>query len=88
MRHVNNERPSTLHAIENTIYRHHLDGRVFYNDPDVFVLRNSEDVSLTSEQKAKLFEANLKYGSVLFTSDDIALYTEDENKMIGKLQNI
>ena len=88
MRHVNNERPSTLHAIENTIYRHHLDGRVFYNDPDVFVLRNSEDVSLTSEQKAKLFEANLKYGSVLFTSDDIALYTEAENKALEKLQNI
>ncbi|MBO4622946.1 MAG: alpha-galactosidase [Bacilli bacterium] len=88
MHHINNERPSTLNAINNTIARYHLDGRVFYNDPDVFVLRNSEDVSLTDDQKLKLFDANTKFGSVLFTSDDIALYTDNENKIIQKLKNL
>ena len=88
MHHINNERPSTLNAINNTIARYHLDGRVFYNDPDVFVLRNSEDVSLTDDQKLKLFDANTSFGSVLFTSDDIALYTETENKIIQKLINL
>jgi len=88
MRFTNNERPSTLHAIENTTYRHHLDGRVFYNDPDVFVLRNSEDVSLTSEQKHLLFDANIKYGSVLFTSDDISLYTPEENAILNMLRDL
>ena len=83
-----NERPSTKHTIDNTISRHHLDGRVFYNDPDVFVLRNSEDVSLTSDQKLALFDANIKHGSVLFTSDDIALYTDEENKVLNKLKNL
>lgn len=88
MRGVNNESPSTLHAIENTIGRAHLDGRVFYNDPDVFVLRNSEDVSLTNEQKLKLFEANTTCGSVFFTSDDIALYTQDELNIFKRLNNL
>ena len=88
MHHINNERPSTLHAIENTISRHHLDGRLFYNDPDVFVLRNSEDVTLTPEQKIKLFDTNLKHGSVLFTSDDISLYTKEENKELNQLKDL
>lgn len=88
MRHTNNEFPCTKHAIENTIYRSHLDGRVFYNDPDVFILRNTDDVSLTQVQKQLLFDANIKYGSVLFTSDDISLYTEDEKKIINKLANL
>ena len=88
MKYTNNERLSTKYAIQNTIYRHHLDGRVFYNDPDVFILRNSEDVKLTKEEKLKLFNTNIKYGSVLFTSDDIALYTDEENKIFKQISNI
>ncbi len=64
------ERPSTKQAIENTRGRRFLDRRAFLNDPDVWIGRTAKDVKLTRAQKELLRSENLKYGSLVFCSDD------------------
>lgn len=74
------ERPSTLTAIQNTIGRYHLDRRAFINDPDVFLLR-STNLKLSKHEKFTLILANTALGNVLFTSDNLSEYTEDQWKL-------
>lgn len=71
------ERVSTYNAIKNSIYRRHLDNRAFMNDPDVFLLRN-ENIKLSVEEKSLLTYVNDVFGSLIFTSDDVANYDEDQ----------
>lgn len=66
---------STSHAIANSAFRRHLDGRAFGNDPDVFLLRNG-NLDMTFKQKTALAEINKLFGSVLFTSDNVADYND------------
>lgn len=66
---------STSHAIANSSFRRHLDGRAFGNDPDVFLLRNPNN-SMTFRQKKALSEINKLFGSVLFTSDNVSEYND------------
>lgn len=70
---VNNEVPSAQNAIKNSIFRRHLDGRVFCNDPDVLFLRYS-NLTFTTEQKVLLAAVNHIFGNVLFVSDDVGEY--------------
>lgn len=77
---IHREFPSTKYAVQNSIFRRHLDGRAFINDPDVFLLRHT-NLELTSEQKRTVFYVNNVFGNLLFTSDDIREYTEDERKL-------
>jgi len=74
------ERVSTINAIVSTIGRRHLDGHVFLNDPDVFILRKNGHY-LTEEMQHTLFLINLIFGSLIFTSDNIGEYTEEELKI-------
>ena len=67
------ERPSTLNAIHNTINRRQLSGKWFWNDPDVFILRKNK-TTLSFEEKYSLLLANLLFGHLLFTSDNISEY--------------
>ena len=69
------ERPSTLNAIHNTISRRQLSGKWFWNDPDVFMLRKNKNV-LSFNEKYSLLLANLLFGHLLFTSDNIGEYDE------------
>jgi alpha-galactosidase len=69
------ERPSTLNAIHNTISRRHLSGKWFWNDPDVFMLRKNKNI-LSFDEKYALLLANLLFGHLLFTSDNISEYDE------------
>lgn len=78
------ERVSTINSLTSTIGRRHLNGRGFYNDPDVFVLRSSNN-QFTKEQRHTLFLLNYIYGSVLFTSDNINEYTPEEMAMYRSL---
>lgn len=71
------ERVSTVNAIVDTIGRRHLDGMVFRNDPDVFILRHQNN-NLTPDQKRTLFLVNQIFGNLLFTSDHIGHYSEPE----------
>ena len=75
--HLNNEVPSAKNAINNSIFRRHLNGRVFVNDPDVFFLRDF-NIKFTDEQKHLLAKINNLCGDVLFVSDDIGRYKENE----------
>ena len=73
MRFMHRERISTKNTILNTVFRRQLNGRAFMNDPDVFLLRESNN-RLTSRQKHMLATVNALFGGVLFTSDDISSY--------------
>ena len=74
MRLFHRERVSTMHSLDNTLYRRQLSGRAFGNDPDVFFLRD-ENCRLTAAQKHRLAETNARYGQVLLISDDPNAYT-------------
>lgn len=67
------ERISTNNALLDTINRRALNGRVFLNDPDVFILRDKK-TGLSKKQKFTLLVTNLLFGGLVFTSDDITEY--------------
>jgi len=68
---------STENTLLNTIGRRHFNGNAFFNDPDVFILRKQNN-KLTTEQKFTIFLINLIFGGLVFTSDNIEEYSEDE----------
>jgi alpha-galactosidase len=79
--HINNEIPSAQNAILNTVFRRHLNGRAFLNDPDVFFLRDT-NLHFTASQKALLMNINNLLGNVLFVSDNVGNYGEKEKEML------
>ncbi len=80
---VNNEIPSAINAITNSIFRRHLDGRVFCSDPDVFFMRYS-NLKFTYEQKKLLAFINHLFGNVLFVSDNAAEYNDRDTEIVRK----
>lgn len=72
---VNCEVPSSPNAVNNTVFRRHLNGRAFLGDPDVFFLRDT-NIKYTPEQKLLHAEVNSLCGSVLFVSDNAGDYDE------------
>ena len=76
MRMLHRERVSTKNSLANTLGRAHLNGRAFLNDPDVFFLRS--DVRLTPSQREDLLAADVACGGVLFTSDDMGEWGQDQ----------
>ena len=72
---INNEIPSTQNSMINSIFRRHLDGRAFCNDPDVLFLRDN-NLKFTEEQKLVLGKINAVCGNVLFVSDNMGDYNE------------
>lgn len=73
------ERVSTINSLTSTIGRRHLNGNVFYNDPDVFILREKNN-KLTKHQRNTLCMLNLIFGGLVFTSDNIDEYSDEEMK--------
>lgn len=71
---------STQHTLMNTIFRRHLDGRAFLNDPDVFLLRDN-NIQMTMPERKIIAQVNSLCGNLLFVSDDVSTYT-DEQKQI------
>ena len=80
---VNEEIPSAQNAINNSILRRHLNGRVFANDPDVFFLRDN-NLTFTFEQKLLLGKVNNICGNILFISDNAGDYTDEEKELVRK----
>lgn len=72
----NAEIPSSQNAIINTIFRNHLDGRAFCNDPDVFFLRDI-NIGYTWEQKLLHGKINSVCGNVLFVSDNAGDFDDE-----------
>ncbi len=77
---TNPEIISARNAMNNTIFRRHLNGRIFANDPDVFFLRDDgmKPAKFTIEQKKLLAKINHMFGSILFVSDDIGGYDKQK----------
>ncbi|MDD6672887.1 MAG: alpha-galactosidase [Eubacteriales bacterium] len=76
-KHMMREDVSTPHAVCNAIFRRHLDGRAWLNDPDVFLLRDT-NIKTTLEQRKLLAKLNSIFGNLLFTSDDVAQYNGEQ----------
>ncbi len=82
------ERVSTYNSLISTINRHHYNGRAFWNDPDVFYLRHgfralkesekTDPLPMSREEKATLLLLNHALGGLIFTSDPIHTYNEEE----------
>ncbi len=75
---TNQEVISTRNAMNNAIFRRHLNGRIMANDPDVFFLRNGgyKTAKYSDTQKKLLAKVNNMFGSVLFVSDNVAEYDD------------
>lgn len=71
------ERVSTVNSLASTVGRRHLNGRVFQNDPDVFILRERNPKMTLSERKVLLY-LNMLLGGLIFTSDHIGEYSKEE----------
>jgi alpha-galactosidase len=71
------ERPSVKNAIHNTLSRRQLSGKWFWNDPDVFILRKNKN-RLAFEEQYSLLLANLLFGDLIFTSDNIGEYDDQQ----------
>lgn len=74
---LHRERESTKAALLNALYRRHLNGRAFLNDPGVFVLRKDSN-QLTALQKTWLGKIDAVCGGVLVTSDDLGAYHSNQ----------
>ena len=85
MRPLHREVPSTRSTLLNTVFRRHLDGRAFRNDPDVFLLRD-DNMKLTPEQRETLATVNALFGGVLFTSDNVGAYDEKKRAFYERLE--
>ena len=68
---------STPNAIHNSVYRRCLNGRAFLCDPDVFLLRRS-NIHFTFEQQKVLAKFIKLFGSVLFMSDNVDEYDDEQ----------
>jgi alpha-galactosidase len=74
------ERISTKNALLDTINRRAMNGRVFLNDPDVFILRDNKN-RLSKKQQYTLLVTNLLFGGLVFTSDNINEYDEETMRL-------
>ena len=80
---VSNEMLSARSAINNSIFRRHMNGRVWMNDPDVFFLRK-DNLTFTDEQKYLLGKINNLCGNVLFVSDNADDYDKVASNLVKK----
>lgn len=78
---VSNEMLSARSAINNSLFRRHLNGRAWMNDPDVFFLRKN-NLKFTNEQKYLLGRINNLCGNVLFVSDNAGDYDKHAQELI------
>ncbi|KAI8066672.1 glycoside hydrolase superfamily [Gongronella butleri] len=77
------ERVSTYNSLRSTLGRWAMTGRVFGNDPDVVILRNADDNKLTEDERHTLCVLNNVLGHLVFCSDNVGLYGQDQHMMYG-----
>lgn len=73
---------STPHAVSNSIFRRHLDGRAWLNDPDVFLLRDT-NIKMSFEQRKLLAKINSLFGNLLFISDNVSEYSSEQLRILN-----
>ncbi|MBQ9383559.1 MAG: alpha-galactosidase, partial [Ruminiclostridium sp.] len=84
MKLTHRERPSSRNTILNSVFRRQLNGRAFINDPDVFMLRETAN-TMTREQRSCLAGINALCGGVLFTSDNMNEYGEEQQELLDEM---
>jgi alpha-galactosidase len=67
------ERISTYNSLVSTLSRWQFSGRLFGNDPDVFLLRGGDN-TMSAAENHTLFLVNNLTGRIVFFSDDPAAY--------------
>ncbi|MBO4626584.1 MAG: alpha-galactosidase [Lachnospiraceae bacterium] len=75
------ERVSTKVTLQNSIFRSCLDGKVFLNDPDVFLLRD-DNMRMSFARRKALTKMNALFGSLLMTSDNVSEYDEAKREVL------
>jgi alpha-galactosidase len=75
---------NTRNAIHNGLNRRHLNGRVFFNDPDVFLLRDY-NIHLSFAKRELLAKLIKLTGGVLFTSDDVNRYGKEQTSLLHEM---
>lgn len=73
---------STQNTLTNTIYRRHLDGRAWLNDPDVFLLRDN-NIEMPLSKRKIIAKVNSMCGNLLFVSDDVSTYTSEQAEIFA-----
>ncbi len=71
---------STPNTVNCTVFRRHLNGRAFLNDPDVFLLRDN-NMNMSFKQRELLAKINGYFGSLLFVSDNVEDYSDAQMKV-------
>ncbi len=81
---TNREIVSTKNAMNNAVFRRHLNGRIFANDPDVFFLRECglKKAKYSLQQKKLLAKVNNMFGSMLFVSDNVGEYDDTQMQIL------
>lgn len=74
---------SAVNALTNTIFRRHLDGRAWLNDPDVFLLREN-NIKMPMSQRKIIALINSILGNLLFVSDDVSTYTDEQKEIFTR----
>lgn len=74
---------STPNTLECTIFRRHLNGRAFQNDPDVFLLRD-DNIKMNLNQRKLATKINQICGSLLFTSDNVGNYSDEQVRIFNE----
>ena len=87
MRPLHREVPSTRNTLLNTVYRRHLDGRAFRNDPDVFLLRD-DNIKLSAKERKNLAIVDALFGGVCFTSDNVGNYDAEKRAIYDRLKKL
>lgn len=73
---------STKNTLTNTIFRRHLDGRAWLNDPDVFLLRDN-NIKMPMSQRRIIATVNSLLGNLLFVSDDVSTYSQEQKQIFA-----
>ena len=87
MRLFHRERISTKVTLQNTIFRSIFNKHLFFNDPDVFLLRD-DNIQLSADQRKALTMLNALFGGVLMTSDNIKEYDDNKKAILDEALNI
>lgn len=76
--------PSALNSIRNTITRYWTHNRLWQNDPDCLLVRETE-TSLTPDEVRTLATVIGMTGGMMLNSDDLAALSDDRRAMISML---
>lgn len=87
MRKMHRERISTKVTLQNTIFRHFMNKRLFGNDPDVFLLRD-DNIKLSKAQKEAIIIIDAIYGQLLMNSDNLSEYDEEKKELLNRALDI